>query len=233
MVKVGGAGLKRCEGSIYWLSAGSMAENPAGGYTGSSRKMKGPPSICPEKSRGARGDLPPTHTSKPFVSYGLTSEHPDYAYCQTGSTSPVGPIGHPPPPDSIMSDIPVLRSRPAVASCGVSGVNGRNIVILINEKDSKIRNVKGGRYPPPPPHVSGGVDPIRKNFRRGVGGSTPPSAITGCSGIRLKDKNCRFNQGFSSRQENLQPPPMLPAAFLRTGSTSRTGQHLWLPFPGW
>ena len=62
-----------------------------------------------------------------------------------------------------MSNIPVLHNHPTIASCGVSGVNGRNIVILINEKDSKIRNMEGG------------VGPLRKNIGRGVGGVLPLS----------------------------------------------------------
>jgi hypothetical protein len=180
MVKVGGAGLKRCEGSIYWLSTISMAENPAGGYTGSSRKMKGPPSIRPEKSRGARGGLPPylhphiqtlrfvwTHVG---ASGFRTLSDRGYPPLLPYKAPPYLPSGkkmvggrYPLPPDSIMSNIPVLHNHPTIASCGVSGVNGRNIVILINEKDSKIRNMEGG------------VGPLRKNIGRGVGGVLPLS----------------------------------------------------------
>ena len=154
MVKVGGAGLKRCEGSIYWLSTISMAENPAGGYTGSSRKMKGPPSIRPEKSRGARGGLPPyPPTPHPHI------QTLRFVWTHVGASGfrTLSDRGYPLPPDSIMSNIPVLHNHPTIASCGVSGVNGRNIVILINEKDSKIRNMEGG------------VGPLRKNIGRGVG----------------------------------------------------------------
>jgi hypothetical protein len=177
MVKVGGAGLKRCEGSIYWLSTISMAENPAGGYTGSSRKMKGPPSIRPEKSRGARGGLPPypppAHPNPSFRMDSRRSIRIPHAVRQ-GVPPPPSVQGTPLPPDSIMSNIPVLHNHPTIASCGVSGVNGRNIVILINEKDSKIRNMEGG-VPPSSPLYEWGVGPLRKNIGRGVGGVLPLS----------------------------------------------------------